>query len=253
LVTHAHLPPADLPEQQLAAFPLSFAPPGMQHLPPEVGSHAERFDPPDVQAFALEHCVLVAHPQLPPAHTGPGLQDVAQSWQVPEEPHVASFEPSTHAPFEQQKPPAQVPSLPEPHAEVQAPAAQVGVPLAQPPHARPSLPQALFWLPRAQAPLEQHPPLHACVGLHAVVQRCVPMSQARFGLQSFVPLQVQAPPAQRWPPAAPVQSWQEPEVPHAGSPVPGWQVPPLSQQPPLQSVVPAPHAVPHLCVLVLHA
>jgi hypothetical protein len=92
-----------------------------------------------------------------------------QTAHVPEPPHAPGVFPVTHVVPEQQEPAAHVPLPAPPHADVHAPAVHVGVAPPHPLQARPLEPQAPFAVPAAQFPPVQHPPLHACVGVHLVV------------------------------------------------------------------------------------
>lgn len=78
--------------------------------------------------------------------------------------------------------------------------------------------------------------------------------QARLAGQSVAPPQPQEVPfSQTWPLFDVVQSVQFPLAPQASLPVPAAHVPPDEQHPPLQAVVPAPHAAAQVCDVVLHA
>jgi hypothetical protein len=74
-----------------------------------------------------------------------------------------------------------------------------------------------------------------------------PAGQSVATLQPHVPLDSHAEPL-----ALPTQLVHEPLTPQAPGALPGAHVPPL-QQPPLHAVCPAPHAVLHVCVVVLQA
>jgi hypothetical protein len=133
--------------------------------------------------------------------------------------------------------------------------AQPQVPAKQPcddphvPQRPPFVPHAPTTLPVTHVPAEQHPPLHGLDEPHAVEH--VPPLQARPGRQSDAVVQPHDPDASHTRPfALPAQATHAPPLrPHAGFPVPGWQLVP-SQQPPLH-VRPPPHPVPQ--VPALHA
>ena len=219
-------------------------------------------------------CALVSHalPAAPPFSAGqseaashphvsvdgshfepPGLP--VQTAQAPEPPHAPSCVPLTHAPDEQQNPPAHAPSLPAPQAAVHAPDTQVGVPAAHGAHMVPVVPQAPFRVPATQVPdMPQHPELHACVASHALEQTCAALQASSAG-QSATPAQPQvAPFSHACPLAATRQSLHVPPVlPHALLAVPAMQLPDAEQQPSLHPVVPLPHVAEHVWLVVLHA
>lgn len=129
--------------------------------------------------------------------------------------------------------------------------------VAQLMQAPPSAPHLASAVPGTQVPLSQHPPLHGCVGLQAVVQACIMTLHACWSPQSAALSQPQrfGPPGtntQALPLLLPTQLVHIAlPVAQASPPVPGTQVAPL-QQPPLQAVWPAPHAGSHACEVVLH-
>jgi len=165
--------------------------------------------------------------------------------------------PAVQEPAEQQKPPPQVPLPAPPHAPAHAPAAQVGVPPEQTAQAAPVAPQAPLPVPAWHVPpAPQQPPLHAVsfAPPHAAPHVCVLVSHAWPVGQSAGAAHPQTPLVQASPAALIVQSWQAPPaLPHSILLVPATHMPPMSQQPPLQALWPAPHAAPHTCVPVLHA
>jgi hypothetical protein len=74
--------------------------------------------------------------------------------------------------------------------------------------ARPPLPQVPLSVPALHEPPAQQPPLHAWLGLHALVQLAAPTLHASCVLQSLLVLQPQAPPSplgrHTWPALAPL-------------------------------------------------
>jgi hypothetical protein len=124
-------------------------------------------------------------------------------------------------------------------------------------------PHLSFAVPGAHVPfvlpfgIAQHPPLHVCVALHAVVhvlvvvlQAC-PVGQSVAELQPHLPFDRHAVPA-----LAPVQLTHcEPGAPQAPCVLPAWHVPvpPLIWQHPPLHVCEAVHVVEHVCVVVLQA
>jgi hypothetical protein len=94
----------------------------------------------------------------------------------------------THAPFTQCWPAAQgAPVVPH----TQLPLLQESAVIPQATQAWPLLPHAVGLVPATQVPLEQQPPLHGLVGLHAEVQ--VPLLHASSAGQSVSELQPQTP------------------------------------------------------------
>lgn len=173
---------------------------------------------------------------------------------VPEEPHiVALVEPATQAPPEQQNPPLHVPSVPPPHAEVHVPLLpQVGVAPLQALH-EPEPPHAPFcvpgwqWVPSQQPPLQARPPeqvlAHVALLWHAVFA----------GQSDAAPQPHATPPSHTCPFDEFVQSAHAPLAPHSLFAVPATQAPVAEQQPPLHALVPDPHEVEQVWLVLLHA
>jgi hypothetical protein len=106
------------------------------------------------------------HVSVPGSHFVP-LRLPTQVAQVPDPPQAVGWFPATHAPLEQQKPPAHAPSPPAPHAAEHAPAVHVGFPAPQTAQAAPLTPHAPFCVPATQVPAPlQQPPLHGWVASH---------------------------------------------------------------------------------------
>jgi hypothetical protein len=117
-------------------------------------------------------------------------------------------------------------------------------------HRAPVAPQVVSSVPAVHVPAiaaEQHPPLHACPVPHAVVQRCVVVSQALPVGQSVATLHPQFAPMHLSPFAFPVQSLQVPATdPHdAGCVSSAAHVPALVQHVPLHGFA-SEHAVEHV-------
>jgi hypothetical protein len=100
-------------------------------------------------------------------------------------------------------------------------------------HAAPSSPHAVFDVPPWQVPVApQHPPLHGCVGEHALVHLCVARSHARNVPQSAAVLHPHAPAAVHADPSGDLeQSVHVPDAPHALASLPPWHTPAGEQQP----------------------
>ena len=242
-----------VPVQHPPLHALWFGPPhAVPHLCVEV-SHACPAPP----AVAPGQSVATSQPQVSVdgSHLGPPLPAV-QTAHVPEPPHAPGWLPTTHVLPEQHVPAPQVPLPAAPQAAVQLPDVHVGVAPVHGVQACPVEPHVAFCVPTTQFPEPlQQPPLHAWLAEHLVVHCPVTVSQASSLGQSVVAPQPHVPLASHtWPFAEVVQSVHlDPVGPHALGAFPATHEPPLEQQPALQAVVPAPHVVEHVCVVVLQA
>jgi hypothetical protein len=179
---------------------------------------------------------------------------VVHTAQVPAPPHADGRFPATHAPAEQQKPALQEPSPPAPQVFVHVPPAHVGVPAVQVAQARPAAPQAPFPVPATQVVPEQHPPLHAWVASHVLVQTWLFPQASCAGQSAEVPQPHDVPFSHTWPAVDVRQSVHAPPpVPHALPATPVTHAFVDEQQPPLHAVVPVPHVAEQVWLVVLQA
>jgi hypothetical protein len=174
------------------------------------------------QALSLEPRPQVEPAQQPPLHGCETLQLVVQACAA-----------ALQARLELQSPAAPQPQAPPPEAVSHTWPIALPRQVAQ---TSPIEPQAVVDVPVKHTPPEawlQQPWLHGWLALQALVQVCVPRSQALCTGQSLVWVQPQAPVTQAWPLLLLLQSRQAlPALPQLAGTVPALQVP-LRQQPPL--------------------
>lgn len=264
-----HAVPLPFPAQLIQDAPQAVGPSATQALP------WQHVVPPHVPFPATPHADVHV---LPPAHVGvPFAQGVHAAPVLPQNPLAV---PATHwLVAESQHPPLHAVS-PAPHAvphtcvvvlqalpapqsvasvQPHVPFASQADPLALPTQLvqLPLIPQAPGAVPAAHVVPLQQPTLHAVSPAtpHAVPHVCVAVLQALPAGQSVATLQphVGVPAVSHTCPVAlTVQFAHDPAAPHAPGAVPATHCEPL-QQPLLHAVcVAPPHAVLHVCVVVLH-